>query len=306
MMEPGGSRIRLEPVRSWRIHLGAHKTATTHLQETLAAARRPLAARGLDYIPNPDIRGAKLAPTLWRRRPIARVPILGPSRMREAIEAVLEPLRIGPTNVVLSEENIIGVPHQIFEAPTYPQLTTSIARLASLALQAELVLFLSIRPYDTLLPSAYAEALKHAPPPEDGFEAVRARAMAAPPSWFDIVRRIRAAAPAAPLRIWRQEDYRANSRAIMEAFCGAELGELPEISDPSWTRSPSPEGIAAAEAVPGDSVAQRAPAPGGGDLRGVQRQGPVPSVHRGGAAAAAGGLRGGFSSGSPRPTPTCC
>lgn len=242
----------LEPVRSWRIHLGAHKTATTHLQETLAAARASLAEKGIDYIPNPDIRENKLAPTLWRRRPIARVPILGPSRMREVIEAVLEPLRIGPGCVVLSEENIIGVPHQILETPIYPQVTTSVSRLASLGLQAELALFLSIRSYDTLVPSAYAEALKHAPPPEGGFATVRERLLAAPPSWFDLVHRICTAAPMTSLRIWRQEDYRANSRAIMEEFCGIELGALPQISDPSWTRSPSAEGIAVAEALPAD------------------------------------------------------
>ena len=55
-----------------------------------------------------------------------------------------------------------------------------------------------------------------------------------------------------PLRIWRQEDYRANAAAIMEAVCGCALRPLPEISDPTWTRSPSAAAIAAAEALPAD------------------------------------------------------
>ena len=76
--------------------------------------------------------------------------------------------------------------------------------------------------------------------------------MSTPPSWFDLVARIRAAAPGVPLRIWRQEDYRANARAIMEALCGRPLGPLPEISDPTWTRSPSASAIARAEALPRD------------------------------------------------------
>ena len=88
----------------------------------------------------------------------------------------------------------------------------------------------------------------------------------APPSWFDLVARIRAAAPKVPLRIWRQEDYRANARAIMEAFCGGALGPPPEISDPAWTRSPSADAIAEAEALPRDlPYAERLGGPG--DLR---------------------------------------
>ena len=54
------------------------------------------------------------------------------------------------------------------------------------------------------------------------------------------------------MRIWRQEDYRANARAIMEDVCGCALGTLPEISDPTWTRSPSASAIAEAEALPAD------------------------------------------------------
>ena len=38
----------------------------------------------------------------------------------------------------------------------------------------------------------------------------------------------------------------------MEAVCGCALGPLPEISDPTWTRSPSADAIATAEALPRD------------------------------------------------------
>jgi hypothetical protein len=243
------------PVRSWRIHLGAHKTATTHLQETLTAVRPALAERGIDFIPNQLVRGRGLAQTLWRRRPIARLPIVGPAHMREAIEATLDPIRIGPDTVVLSEENILGLPRQILEVPFYAQTASSVARLASLGQKADLKLFLSIRGYDRLLPSAYAEALKHAPPEPGGFARVKAQLLAQPPSWYDLVARIRKAAPGVSLKIWRQEDYRANALAIMETVCGCPLGPLPEISDPAWTRSPSATAIAAVEQLPPDIAA---------------------------------------------------
>lgn len=245
-----GAETRVVPVRQWRIHVGAHKTATTHLQETLTLVREALARRGVDFVPNPLVRETGLARRLWERRPLARLPFVGPAHMRDAIGATVEPLRIGPDVVVLSEENVIGRPEQIFAEPFYPQVAQTVGRLASLAGRAELVLFLSIRGYDSFLPSAYAEHLKHSAPPPGGFEGMRARLVARPPSWHDLVRRIRAAAPAASLRIWRQEDYRANDAAIMEAVCGCPLPPLPEISDPNWTRSPSASAIAAAERVP--------------------------------------------------------
>lgn len=239
-------------VRRWRIHLGAHKTATTHLQETLAAVRPALAARGIDFIPNQLIRGQGLAPELRRRRRFARLPLFGRSRMREILEGIMDPVRLGPETVVFSEENIVGVPQQVFSAPFYPQAGVNVARLASLGQRSDLVLFLSIRSCDTLLPSAYAEALKHAPPPPGGFERWRERLLAEPPSWFDLVARIRAAVPDVPLKIWRQEDYRANAQEIMQELCGCELAPLPAISDPVWTRSPSARAVAEVEALPRD------------------------------------------------------
>ena len=242
----------LPPVRQWRIHLGAHKTATTHLQQTLAAVRDDLAGQGVDFIPNPRVRARNLASALGRPQPIARLPIVGSAHMRDAIEAVLAPLRSGLEIVVFSEENIVGVPRHMLQVPLYPRAAVNVGRLASLAGRAEVVFFLSIRSYDTLIPSAYVETLKHALPLPGGFEEASARLLSAPPSWFDLIARIRAAAPGISLRIWRQEDYRANARAIMEEVCGRVLGPLPELSDPTLTRSPSAGAIAAAEALPRD------------------------------------------------------
>jgi len=240
------------PVRQWRIHLGAHKTATTHLQETLAVIRHDLAGQGVDFIPNALVREHNLAGVVGGRRFLARLPVVGAAAMRYAIEMMLAPLRIGPDVVVISEENVLGMPGHLLTAPPYPHLPVNVGRLASLAGRAEVVFFLSIRSYDALVSSAYVETLKHAPPPPGGFEATRARLLARPPTWFDLVSRIHAAAPGIPLRIWRQEDYRPKSRAIMEELCGRPLGPLPQISDPTWTRSPSAAAIATVEALSGD------------------------------------------------------
>jgi hypothetical protein len=240
------------PITRWRIHIGAHKTATTHAQETLAALRPVLVAGGVDFVPNRELRAGGVAVALTRRRPEARIPILRGRMVRRALAERLDPLRAGPTTLVLSEEKLLGGSQHVFADPIYPQLERTVRLLATLATRAEVTFFLSIRSFDTQLPSAYVQELKYMTPPPGGFEAIRRRALARPPSWFDLVCRLRAAAPGIPLRIWRQEDYRANTRAILSALCGIDVGPPPEVADPAWTRSPDLAAIRAAEALPRD------------------------------------------------------
>lgn len=245
---------RLPPVQAWRIHLGAHKTATTHLQQTLAEIRPRLVANGIDTIPLETMRRTGFAQMLTRRRPLARVPFLRGPLTRRLIGDLLEPLRQGPRTVVLSEEKLIGTPRRVFAEPAYPSIERIVPMLAGLGASADLTLFLSIRSFDAQLPSTYAQELRVMPPPEGGFAAIRARVRARPPSWFDLVVRIVRAAPGTPIRVWRQEDYRSHRRAITAALCGCDTGPLPDLPDPPRTKSPSAAAIAEAEALPHDLV----------------------------------------------------
>ena len=241
----------LAPITTWRIHIGAHKTATTHVQETLALMRPDLAARGVDFIPNQLLRRGGTAVALGRKQLWNRLPPLRGPMVRRILAEHLDPLRAGPATMVLSEEKLLGGSQHVFGEPIYPQVQRIVALLATLRSRADVTLFLSIRSFDTQLPSAYVQELKVMRPPADGFDAIRRRVLARPPSWFDMVRRIRAAAPGIPLRVWRQEDYRSNAAAILAGLCGLdEVGPLPEIEDPAWTRSPDRAAIEAAEALP--------------------------------------------------------
>jgi hypothetical protein len=242
--------MALAPITRWRIHIGAHKTATTHVQETLALLRPGLLAKGVDFIPNRELRGVGVAVALTRRHVEARVPFLRGRMVRRTLDARLAPLRAGPATLVLSEEKLIGGSQHVFSEPIYPQLERTVRLLATLGSGAELTLFLSIRSFDAQLPSAYVQELKYMTPIAGGFENLRRRVLARPPSWFEMVRRIRTVAPGVPLRIWRQEDYRGHSREILSALCGLDVGPPPAIADPARTKSPDLEAIRAAEALP--------------------------------------------------------
>jgi hypothetical protein len=246
----------LPPVTAWRIHIGAHKTATTHVQEILTLMRPQLLERGVDFVDNHAVRRSGLAKALAARRLAMRLPVLRGRAVAAIMARHLDPLRAGPRTFVLSEEKLMGGSLQAFATPIYPQVERMVPLLASLSAPAaggaEVTLFLSIRSFDGQMPSAYVQELKFSPPIAGGFDNLKERVLAAPPSWFGLVRRIRAAAPAVPLRVWRQEDYRRDPAAILAVLCGCDPGPLPAMEDPYWTRSPDLRAVRAAEALPAD------------------------------------------------------
>lgn len=235
----------LPPVRLWRIHLGVHKTATTHLQETLAAIRPQLAERRVDAVPNADIRPLwqQLLPprSNWRRW------LVGPWTVRRLSHA-FDGLRIGPDTVLLSEENFLGHTRDALCPRPYPVLGSRLRVLASLGRTADMRIFLSIRRMDQFLGSVYAEALRFfrfdAP-----FEVLGPRFAADPPRWTEVIDRIRRAMPGVPLTVWRYEDYAAHRDEITTLFCGTDPGPLPDIARPPQTQTPSDAAVRAAERV---------------------------------------------------------
>lgn len=247
-------------MQEWRIHLGAHKTATTHIQEVLTLKRKSLVAAGTDYIPSRVVRRAGLAQALAARSVAARLPVMRERMVERIMDDHLRPLRAGPERIILSEENLIGGLESAYLQPIYPLIGSTVPRLASLGKRAKVVFFLSIRSFDAQLPSSYAQILRLRAPRAGGFEAVRRKILSTPPSWFDLVCRIRRLAPGVPLIVWRQEDYRAHSEEILETICGVPIGSVPHVEDPVSTRSPCAEAIRAAEALPAnmDRAARRA------------------------------------------------
>lgn len=244
--------MAIDAVRTWRIHLGAHKTATTHVQEMLAQMQPQLQARGIDFVPNDVVRRTGLAKALGARRVATRLPFLRGRAVQGLMAGCLDAHRHGCETMVLSEEKFLGGSQHVFAHPIYPAADRIAPLLASLRARADVALFLSIRSLDTQMPSAYVQELKFMPPLEGGFDKLKARVLADPPSWFDLVRRIRRAAPAVPLRVWRQEDYRAHTSEILNRLCGRDIGPLAQMTDPAWTKSPSLAAVREAEALPAD------------------------------------------------------
>lgn len=237
--------------RTWRVHIGVHKTATTHLQRTLELRRNALREQGLDYVPVSDLRARGFSKTLRKCVGASGLRgLIGRARIRQDLRQIVSDIRGLGDDLLISEENIIGNAGKILNNPLYSGEHLKIACFMDLIPPQDSVrLFVAIRCLDTLAPSAYAQSLR-LKRPEFAFSDIRESILASTPSWFEFVVRIMAAAPRATLTAWRYEDYRRNRDAITRRVCGVDPGPLPDLPVPQQTRTPGRDAIAAAESLP--------------------------------------------------------
>ncbi len=242
-MQDRSGKARQGPVEHWRIHIGAHKTATTHLQDTLAQHRERLAEAGVDYIPRQVFRTKKLKigkGTLgWRMW-------FGGAGMRWKLYESLDGLLGGLNTVLLSEENLLGSPQDLLTNPYYAGAEHRLEALASLGRQENLDIFLSIRSTEKTLSSAYSHVILRHPLPVN-FRDIAERALNRPPLWSDLIARARSTIPNARLHVWTLEDYARQPNDIMGKLSGVEIPVHESLPRPLGTQSVSNETIARLE-----------------------------------------------------------
>jgi hypothetical protein len=231
----------MQIVAEWRIHIGAHKTATTHLQDTLALQREALAIAGVDYWPREIIRrhGAfkNLKRKSWQK-------LLSGHLYRSHWDDISRTLRSGPSEIVVSDESILGsTAGDLLGRTLYPDAESRLSMLTYLLRSANLHLFLSIRSFEEILPSAYAQHLRSRPVAEP-FEVFRDSWLRQPPSWANLIGRIRATLPDARLNVWTLEEYRIWSGQIIADFSGTRAGQDLRLPPPGTTLMPSASAVA--------------------------------------------------------------
>ncbi len=176
--------------------VGAHKTASTHLQQTLLAARETLAARGVALI------GPRAARVHLKPRWQAETP--DPA----AAAAVLHHLCPGAGHVVILEENILGTTARGFlygpRGALYPWGVRRLAAVLALFPGTSPRVGLAIREQGSHLASCWAEQILHGP--WQPFRLYAAGLGPGRPQWSSLARRL--AGPAGELTVWRYEDHR--------------------------------------------------------------------------------------------------
>ncbi len=202
------------------LHIGAHKTATTHLQRSILAARAPLAELGVQVYGPPQLRGDH--PTLLR---LFDLP--GSNDGLGDPEAVFADMLRGGRRLVLSEENVIGSllnRYGKMPEPIYPDASLRIADLASKVAPQGIDVCLGIRQPTHFLSSAYGQHLM-----SGGTLPLKDFLWKNPPrivDWAHLVTRVRETVGVRSLTVWKFEDYPAVFDQITETMLGIDGAAL--------------------------------------------------------------------------------
>lgn len=248
--------------RSWHIHLGAHKTATTHLQTELAARQQELNAKGAFYLPHKDAREMLMFRTVprpfwYRFMKLYRAshPASAFVSMRfcrscaKHLQVQIDERAGKSTRVVLSEENLLGTSDKVFGG-RYFSGTEQLNVLRILSERVPLHLYLSTRSLDSFLPSAYAQALRSIPASRLNFMDHLHRFADGAPGWLNLVASIRSKVPKAVITVWDYADYTTKNHTLQSLIAGCDLDVRSTIPRPKSTQSPSAKAIALAEKLP--------------------------------------------------------
>lgn len=203
-----------------RIHIGAHKTATTEMQHALRSVRLRLEEAGVSYRGPGGLRGNWIA----LRRALLHVDSDEHNHAQMRLRSWLGRAQ----HYLLSEENILGSAHrrQVFGPGNrlYPFAEVSITRLLALMGNPEVELFLAIRDPAEFVTSAYGQVLREgvAMAIEDYVQGYDVAAF----SWADLAARLTACPGVTRLVCWRYEDYAALRPRIMSELLGKEAAAL--------------------------------------------------------------------------------
>ncbi|CAA0124417.1 Uncharacterised protein [BD1-7 clade bacterium] len=189
------------------LHLGVHKTATTHLQQVLSINRGK--QEEFVYIDNDSFRES-----------FTHANRFVDDRHAEAINAYLKTfVALKSKRVLISEENIIGEPKDIFGSKDlYPRAAERLAKLGEFVSGFDThTIWLSVRSMDTFLPSIYCEYLRHWP--YKSFDQVLDGQYQQ--SWVPLIKLVAEAFPNSQIKIVCYEKYRYVLPFLLETMTGS-------------------------------------------------------------------------------------
>lgn len=196
--------------KSIALHIGVHKTASTHLQTVLDKNKSLLIKDGIRFYGPSELRSNNRELTVRFNLSGSK----GPAPELTPHEQ-LEYLAQGCGHLVFSEENIAGTltNHKgKMQLPVYPNAFKRIEELAACWAPLEPDLFVCVRNPAAYVSSAYGQCLNSAPSvePQTFRDLNNWRSV----DWANFVARIRAIPGLGNVTVWRQEDYANNQRDV--------------------------------------------------------------------------------------------
>ncbi|KJV05586.1 hypothetical protein VZ94_17165 [Methylocucumis oryzae] len=218
------------------IHLGAHKTASTFIQNWLSKHMEFLAQNQIAYIPLARLR-QKFMPAFWRAVENSTQISDKQGQLLECLYTETRDLGFDLANtklLLLSEENLLGgLNTLVTQGLLYPRLEQRMNVLAQLFNDFPLHTFLAIRNYADFYPSAYAETIRHQY--LKSYDEFLTHLAWQNNSWLQVIATIQASL--APLTLWAYEDFREHTAAILSALLDLEIPSA--MIDATTTDRPS-------------------------------------------------------------------
>lgn len=195
------------------MHLGAHKTASTHLQASLNAASVDLAEAGVRFY-GPDYlrKSGRTLPGMFG---------LTEAAPRRAAPDQMRFLAKEGCRIVFSEENFWGPLTEgngRIPLPLYPRADDRVAAFAKAVAPVPVDLFIAIRDPASFVTSAYSQVMMsgHIEP----FRAFRAANPFRRIGWAELIGRMSKQSGIRSLTVWRYEDY----AAVFDQIIGRMVG----------------------------------------------------------------------------------
>lgn len=198
------------------IHLGAHKTASTFMQNWLTKHLSLLKRNKIAYIPLENLR-RQFSSAFWEMA-VNSAESFTPVQLRDMIftEAEACGFDLASTRLlIVSEENILGSLSSLSTGGVlYPGLSHRLQILAKIFEGYPIQPFFSVRSYLEFYPSAYAETLR------DGyikpFENYLHDLAVTRNSWVDVIETIEESL--GPAVVWPYEQFRSNAHLVLSAL----------------------------------------------------------------------------------------
>lgn len=212
-----------------RLHLGLHKTASTHLQNAIAQSRSLLTRERIAYLGPSDIRAGGsgvhealhgASPTLVRRRLLRRLS--------------------GHNRVLISDENLIGTMEDNFLAEgtgIYRCAATRLGQLIDKMGFTNVRLFIALRNPADYYSSCYRFHIQKRS--FVSWSDYSARHPLRDVSWVQLIRDLKDVPEVSHVTVWRFEDYPAIGRQVCAEMLGPQCADL--SLDPGKANSGLPE-----------------------------------------------------------------
>ncbi len=209
------THVRIHMPHLHMLHVGAHKTASTHLQKTLFLNRDVLADQGCVYLGPDRLRRDLRIPGLHRR------PKAISTRIKPLLEVVQAEQAAG-RRLLLSDENIMGggpKPPALAQGEVlYPKLQSQITVLLDALELRDVTVCLALRNPIDLLVSAWGHQFRRGNVQEfnhfcEGISPLALR-------WSEVVLRLLSCAGVKDVLVWRHEDYASLLNPLLIALSG--------------------------------------------------------------------------------------